>query len=701
MAKSKSIKSKTKPKKTANGSYFNHSLKKEAAQKKSKTVSNSRLKVKKVAIVKKNSSVKVKSSSIKKHAIIRSKVAHKKLKVSIKLKEHKPTAIGYAALIKKMKPLRRFLKLAIILIIIVGMAKSATSVIEWYFSDRFFPNIAILNEHIGGNKRQDVSEILRQKITKFIGTPFIFYVGANKYQITPRELGVEIPIADTLRQAYVIGHTGDWSQKLKERFSTLAYGKSIPLAIHIDEARLQSRFELIQELTPPKFSDLIKINSNKSVEPKDNTGRFNQADFNEIEQQIYKAVAELKSASIRIKLIPYEPQITEKEMSSLSNKLSEWSAKKISLIYKLNHKYGTFELDFGGDSSWFMLREAENKNSDAKLSLILNETKIDRFLADQVVPKMNHDRVDAHLSLDENGKIKVTGFAHAKETLNFDAARQLILAALQSNKDKISLPISSEPPKIIVDKAVQKKYGLTELLATGWSDFSYSPSNRINNIKVGLSKFNDLLIAPKETFSFNRNLGYVGSATGFLPELVIKGHSTVPEFGGGLCQVSTTHYRAALLAGLPIIDRHNHIYHVFHYAPGGSDATIYPPSPDLKFMNDTDGYILIQAWTEGTDAYVNLYGQSDGRKVVLNGPWVTKYRRPGPPIIIGTTSLPVGVKKTQEYEVYGFDALWTRQITWSDKREIKEEIKSHYMPWPAVIMVGVSGEEAAAKKEGE
>jgi vancomycin resistance protein YoaR len=81
-----------------------------------------------------------------------------------------------------------------------------------------------------------------------------------------------------------------------------------------------------------------------------------------------------------------------------------------------------------------------------------------------------------------------------------------------------------------------------------------------------------------------------------LPELVIKKEGTVPEFGGGLCQVSSTAFRAAMNGGLPITQRRNHAYAVQYYAPQGTDATIYPGVVDLKFINDTPGDILIWAF---------------------------------------------------------------------------------------------------------
>jgi vancomycin resistance protein YoaR len=132
-----------------------------------------------------------------------------------------------------------------------------------------------------------------------------------------------------------------------------------------------------------------------------------------------------------------------------------------------------------------------------------------------------------------------------------------------------------------------------------------------------------VLIKPGEEFSFIKILGPVDESTGYLPELVIKVDKTIPEYGGGMCQVSTTCFRAALNSGLKITARTNHAYPVQYYAPQGTDATVYIPNPDLRFLNDTPEYILIQTHIEGTQLTFDFYGTSDGRQTKIVGPTVT------------------------------------------------------------------------------
>ena len=171
--------------------------------------------------------------------------------------------------------------------------------------------------------------------------------------------------------------------------------------------------------------------------------------------------------------------------------------------------------------------------------------------------------------------------------------------------------------------------GIETLIGQGKSDFKGSTRSRIHNIKTALTRYDGLLIAPGEEFSFVENLGEVDGEHGYLPELVIKNDKTEPEFGGGICQVSTTAFRAAIYSGLEITARKNHAYPVSYYNPQGMDATIYVPKPDLKFINNTPGYILIQTEIEGTQLTFNFYGTNDGRKVEVDGPHILERNSDG------------------------------------------------------------------------
>jgi vancomycin resistance protein YoaR len=191
-----------------------------------------------------------------------------------------------------------------------------------------------------------------------------------------------------------------------------------------------------------------------------------------------------------------------------------------------------------------------------------------------------------------------------------------------SEKTVIDLPLKKTSPTITSANYIS--LGLKEKIGKGISNFRGSPKNRIHNIHNATSKFEGIIIAPNETFSFVKNLGDVDENTGYKEELVIKDNKTFPEFGGGICQVSTTLFRAAVNTGLEITERRNHAYTVQYYSPQGTDATIYIPKPDLQFKNNTPGYILLQPRFDGTILMFEIYGTSDGRQVKTEGPELLK-----------------------------------------------------------------------------
>jgi vancomycin resistance protein YoaR len=277
------------------------------------------------------------------------------------------------------------------------------------------------------------------------------------------------------------------------------------------------------------------------------------------------------------------------------------------------------------------------------------------------VDELNHgfikDPVDAKFSL-ENGKI--SAFEMSQNGIKLDTNRSLTLlsatlnATTPLNEQTLTLPTITLLPSIIESQA--SSFGITALIGEGRTNFAGSPVNRIHNFKRALVQFNGVLIAPSEEFSFVKYLGEVDDDHGYLPELVIKKDKTEPEFGGGVCQVSTTVFRAALKSGLKITERRNHAYPVRYYMPYGMDATIYIPRPDLKFINNTPGHILIQAVIDGTTLIIRFYGTLDGRITAINGPHILEHN-------------PDGSMKT----------IFTQTVTDKDGKEfIRDDFRSNY-----------------------
>ncbi|QQS60978.1 MAG: VanW family protein [Candidatus Moraniibacteriota bacterium] len=197
-------------------------------------------------------------------------------------------------------------------------------------------------------------------------------------------------------------------------------------------------------------------------------------------------------------------------------------------------------------------------------------------------------------------------------------ALEKIFSSQQKEDITITLPTEIIPAKITSSNA--ENFGITSLIGEGRSNFSGSSQDRLFNIRFGYEKYHGALIKPGEEFSFVEILGEVDEKNGWRPELVIRNNRTEPEYGGGICQVSTTLFRAAIFSGLKITMRQAHSYPVKYYEPIGFDASVYVPMPDMRFVNNTPGHILIQGEIKGKELIFRIYGTNDGRKVTVEEP---------------------------------------------------------------------------------
>ncbi|OGY89982.1 MAG: hypothetical protein A2458_05625, partial [Candidatus Kerfeldbacteria bacterium RIFOXYC2_FULL_38_9] len=270
-----------------------------------------------------------------------------------------------------------------------------------------------------------------------------------------------------------------------------------------------------------------------------------------------------------------------------------------------------------------------------------------------------------------------------------------------SEKKPIALVVDITKPKFSPENVAE--LGIKNLLGTGYSNMAGSPVNRQHNIARGVELLNGLLVAPQEQFCLNKALKPYTIENGYLSELVIAGNETKPEVGGGLCQVGTTSFRAALSSGVNITERQNHSYQVSYYSDPrngkpGTDATIYDPWPDFCFINDTSAYILMQTRLEGTALYFDYWGTNDGRKASYTEPVTYNWVAPPPTKEIPTPDLAPSQKRCTESAHAGITASFVYHIDYADGTTYEKEYVSVYKPWQAVCQVGEEPKPENKKK---
>jgi vancomycin resistance protein YoaR len=364
--------------------------------------------------------------------------------------------------------------------------------------------------------------------------------------------------------------------------------------------------------------------------------------------------------------------------------------------------------NFGGQTKQDIKNFFSEKNSQIASSAITSGISLHSTYAyDQnrllsllkpISQKIEKKPVNAIFKFENN---RVTTFQPSEngQTLDTDLLNRQMLALIPKitagqtlQTQAITLPIKILTPEITTEKV--NNMGIKELIGTGNSYFYHSIPGRIHNVALATSRISGALIAPGETFSFDKTLGDVSAFTGYQQAYVIQNGKTVLGDGGGVCQVSTTFFRALLSAGLPIVERHAHAYRVGYYEengyPPGIDATVFVPSVDLKFLNDTGHYILVQSKIDLDNLYLefDLYGTSDGRTVSMTTPVVTNQVAPPPDLYQDDPTLPAGQIKQTDFAAWGADVSFTRTVTRNGKVIISDKYISNYQPWQAIYLRG-------------
>jgi len=232
-------------------------------------------------------------------------------------------------------------------------------------------------------------------------------------------------------------------------------------------------------------------------------------------------------------------------------------------------------------------------------------------------------------------------------------------------------------------------------LGRGVSTYRGSIPSRIHNVNLSAQRISGTLVNPGETFSFNSSVGEVSDVTGYQQAYVIRGGRTVLDDGGGVCQTSTTLFRAVTEAGLPIIERRAHSYRVGYYeqnAKPGLDATVFSPTTDFKFVNDTPAHILVQTIVNALarTLTVEIYGTSDGRKGEVVNHQVWDQAPPPPDLYQDDPSIPAGQVKQVDWSAWGAKVKFDYRVKRGGETIYEKTFYQVYQPWQAMYLRGVA-----------
>ncbi len=568
--------------------------------------------------------------------------------------------------IKKIKYLLVFVETLVLL----------TAIFNLYFINRVFPGIYVAGINIGGKKLQEAESILGKSI-KF-PEKISLHSGGQSFDIPLGSIAFAWDPVRTVANAYSYHRTGNIFLNLARQLQTLFNRENLGISISFDEQALFQSLDLVSSAlaVDPVYPKLEVIGKDVVVE-KGATG--SKVDRKLLRVQIGYNLSVLNASPVEIPIKPVDPRLSDSEAENFKNRGQALFNKNLIL------KYDLYSLSLGGQT---LLKYLDPKG-DYKKEEVAN-------LVEKVAKDLNNDPQNSTFVFNNE---RVEEFTPAKDGIKVkgESLMDIIIGNLRTleysdeNSIAIEIPVELTPPKVKTEDV--NNLGINQLLGRGVSYFKGSIPGRVYNISLASSRFKGVLVAPGETFSFNKALGDVSALTGYKQAYIIKDGRTVLGDGGGVCQVSTTLFRAILDSGLPVVERKAHSYRVSYYeqgSPVGIDATVFAPTVDLKFINDTPAHILIQPIFDSKKSMLvfEIYGTSDGRKSYVSKPIVSGITPPPEDLYTDDPTLPAGTVKQIDYKAWGAKVSFNYKVTRGNETLFEKTFYSNYRPWQAVYLRG-------------
>ncbi|HSX00707.1 MAG TPA: VanW family protein [Candidatus Saccharimonas sp.] len=488
---------------------------------------------------------------------------------------------------------------------------------ELAYWDKVFPGVSADGLYLGGLSRDVAAGRLQDQIDNFTGHALPISYGTTIMRIPVRDLGATYDTATALSEAYNYGRQGSLGRRMGEQLRALLGRVTNISHFSYSQDKLEPYVDQISEdvATPAADATLTFNDGQTQVSPAQAGSRL---DLGRLSLLINDRLARTDISTIPAPVYGVVPSVTTAELTAAAQQADVYIAGPVTLTYRDTSQtidrhtiIGWLGIAHHAPTSFLASRNlADLYPAKSSVTLSLSHDAITAYVA-ALAAQLDQSADNAQLAM-QGGQLSVVAPSQQGSALDQPGTVDAISAALIRVADDRTVPLTLKltQPDVREDNLAQ--LGITDLLSEGITYFPGSTQARLTNVRQGAKRFNGVLLAPGEVFSFGKLLGDVGPETGYMPELVILGDHEEKQYGGGLCQVSSTAYRAALLAGLPIVERHNHSFAVSYYtAPFGGpgvDATIYYPDVDFKFKNDTGHYILIQTIMQGTTLRFDFYG---------------------------------------------------------------------------------------------
>ncbi len=499
---------------------------------------------------------------------------------------------------------------------------------ELVYAGKIYPGVSADGVSLAGASRASAAKQLQTKTDAYSGGVVTIASGDTNLRIPIARLDVTYDTAKAVDLAYNYGRQGSWINRLHQQFRALS-GRATNFSAYAyaDEHLAPYVVQLGDDLTTPVADASLSFDSGKpQVTPAQSGTRL---DYGRLTQLVGDRLSQTSIEPVPAPIYQLAPVLGTDALAAVTNQLGGYLSGPITLSYAdtqtvIDQKTIISWIEVGArPTKQFMISHdlADLYPPPAAANLGLSKTAVKQYVAD-LATQIDQTPKNAGLAMVDNVLAIVQPSRTGIKLDQTDATAAITASLKRSSGDRL-LALQLETTQAPVNEANLDSLGIKEQISEGETYFPGSPSTRLTNVRAGAKRFNGVLLSPGETFSFGKLLGAVGPETGYVPELVILGDHEEKQYGGGLCQVSSTAFRAALAAGLPITERVNHAfaisYYTWPYAVPGIDATIYYPAVDFKFVNDTGHYILMQTTMNGVDLKFDFFG-TKAKTGVIRGP---------------------------------------------------------------------------------
>jgi vancomycin resistance protein YoaR len=512
--------------------------------------------------------------------------------------------------------------------IIIACAVIAVLVAADYLTNagRIYRGVEVGDVALGGKTPAEARQTVEEHATGALKE--IEFSGPEQFTRTAREMGVSFNVGATVAEAYAVGREGNILERLGERANALVGGVTIPPDVDYrsEKARAEVGEIASQVNRDPKeasvniYGSQVEVIESREGYRLDNTATMESAD----------AAIEDMSGQARLVGDVLAPEITTAEAGAAAEKARR--AVSEQLVFKAEGKSWTLSPSDVGSS-------LDVTRKGGEIDVVLNRDLLVERLA-HVYADLNVKPVEAGYDFANDGSVIVTPSKEGQR-IEEDKLLAAIEEGLFEDRREYEVPIGVDEPEYTAAELESMKP--TELQGSYRTNFTATTDQgrtRVENLQIASNAVNGTFVAPGETFSM---LDHVAGLDYHETHVIVDGAETTAD-GGGLCQVTSTLYNAALYAGMEITERTPHHSQLPYIRPG-MDATVWygdlattSDDLDMSFKNTTDGFILIQEYTSNDGyIYANVYGVPDNVEVEMwskpvykladASEWVTYYTR--------------------------------------------------------------------------